>query len=72
MSDSKYDALFAAKKRLILLALREAEGHFTNETENPEQTAAEDAISEEFDQAALAYTKELFNLAVRNIEERGK
>jgi hypothetical protein len=60
---AKFDAYYAAKDRLILLALHDAERYYRTRTGTEEQEAADDMIDEAFDQAVLDYVREMAKLA---------
>jgi hypothetical protein len=59
----RFDALYRAKDRLILLALQDAERYYRNRAETDEQEAADDIVDEAFDQAVLDYVREMAKAA---------
>lgn len=59
----KFDALYAAKDRLIMLALQDAERYYRKRSHTEEQEAADDIIDEAFDQAVLDYIREMARCA---------
>lgn len=59
---SKFDDLYRAKDRLVLLALQDAERFYRNRSNTDEQDTADDIIDEAFDQAVLDYVREMAKL----------
>lgn len=64
-----FDALIAAKDRLVPLALQDAERYYRTRGNVTSEEDADNIVDEAFDQAALDYVREI--LAANNLIDQG-
>jgi hypothetical protein len=60
---ARYEALMAAKDRIVMLALRDAERFYRTRGDEDSEEAADNVVDEAFDQAVLDYVREMAKLA---------
>jgi hypothetical protein len=62
----KYEALVAAKDRIVMLSLQDAERYYRTRGDVESEDASDNIVDEAFDEAVLAYVKEMARLAAEN------
>jgi hypothetical protein len=67
---ARYEALVAAKDRLVLLALQDAERYYRTRGDVDSEDSADNIIDEAFDQAVLDYVREMAALATDNLTDK--
>lgn len=64
----KYEDLIAAKDRIVMLALQDAERYYRTRGDPDSEEASDNVVDEAFDQAVLDYIKEMAKIATDNID----
>src|SRR3954447_23502091 len=63
----KYDELIAAKDRVVMLALQDAERYYRTRGDLESEEASDNIIDEAFDEAVLNYVRAMAKLAIQNL-----
>jgi len=64
----QYEDLMAAKDRIVMLALQDAERYYRTRGDPDSEEARDDIVDEAFDQAVLDYVREMAKLAADNTD----
>jgi hypothetical protein len=64
----QYEDLMAAKDRIVMLALQDAERYYRTRGDPDSEEARDDIVDEAFDRAVLDYVREMAKLATDNTD----